>query len=112
MLAIAADPESLAARALNHLGVTHNIIVEYLSHTIGPVDHTSPQNPRITPRFDEVINAATIMADQHGRSYADTRHIVVQLIRNPHTVMAHFFNQLNITEEIFTSTADMMNPSQ
>ena len=112
MLAIAADPESLAARALNHLGVTHTIIVEYLSRTIGPGDHTSTINPRITPRFVEVINAATMMAGQDGHSYANTSHIVVQLIRNPHTVMAHFFKQRNITEEIFISTANILNPGQ
>ena len=112
MLAICADPESLAARTLNHLGANHETVLNYINRTLGPGDTPSPTNLRTTPRFNEIVQTAANLAEKHGCRYVDTRHIMIQLIHNPHTVMAYFFNQRNITEDIFESTASILNPTK
>lgn len=107
LLAILADTEAIATRALHKLGVTHDTFLRYVRQQADPNEIADNGSlPKTTEQFRQVVVNAGERAHLDSRTYTGTKHIVAELIANPHTAVAAFFQKAEITLEKFERITD------
>jgi hypothetical protein len=78
LLAIFADPESLAAHVLADAGLTHARVAEALV-AITPTGDSTTATPPLTPRAAACLEASASEAVALGHNYVGTEHILLAL---------------------------------
>ncbi len=99
LLALFADPESLAARVLADAGVTQEMAeAEILKHELpGGIPHSNVVP--FTPRAAALVTGAISEALQMGHNYVGTEHILLALFLDSDAVAANVLAALGIERD-------------
>jgi hypothetical protein len=85
LLALYADPDSLAAKVLAEAGLTQPAI-EALVLTLAPRGTSTEEAPPFTPNATNCLGRTVAEALQLGHNYVGTEHVLLALFDNPDTV--------------------------
>src|SRR5665647_3095786 len=77
LLGLIREGEGVAAKALDALGVTFDVVREKVEEAIGPNSNPSPGSPPFTPRAKKVLELSLREALQLGHSYIGTEHMLL-----------------------------------
>jgi hypothetical protein len=88
LLGLIREGEGVAARALEKLGVSLEIVREKVEETIGPAGTAPAGSPPFTPRSKKVLELSLREALQLGHNYIGTEHILLGLVREGEGVAA------------------------
>jgi len=80
LLGLIREGEGVAAKALDALGVTFDVVREKVEEAIGANTNPSPGSPRSRPR-EEGPGAFAARGLQLGHSYIGTEHMLLGLVR-------------------------------
>ncbi|MBV9451190.1 MAG: ATP-dependent Clp protease ATP-binding subunit [Streptosporangiaceae bacterium] len=95
------EPEALAARAIEALGVTRDTARETLLSTLEPARVEEPVSGKIefTVRAKNLLESAVREALNFGHNYIGTEHLLLGVLDDPHCVGAKALDTLGITKE-------------
>ena len=94
LLGLIREGEGVAAKALDALGVTFDVVREKVEEAIGTNSNPSPGSPPFTPRAKKVLELSLREALQLGHSYIGTEHMLLGLVREGDGVAAQVLNEL------------------
>ncbi len=94
LLGLIREGEGVAAKALDALGVTFDVVREKVEEAIGTNTNPSPGSPPFTPRAKKVLELSLREALQLGHSYIGTEHMLLGLVREGDGVAAQVLNDL------------------
>ena len=94
LLGLIREGEGVAAKALDALGVTYDVVREKVEEAIGTNTNPSPGSPPFTPRAKKVLELSLREALQLGHSYIGTEHMLLGLVREGDGVAAQVLNDL------------------
>jgi ATP-dependent Clp protease ATP-binding subunit ClpC len=94
LLGLIREGEGVAAKALDALGVTFDVVREKVEEAIGTTTNPSPGSPPFTPRAKKVLELSLREALQLGHSYIGTEHMLLGLVREGDGVAAQVLNDL------------------
>jgi ATP-dependent Clp protease ATP-binding subunit ClpC len=94
LLGLIREGEGVAAKALDALGVTFDVVREKVEEAIGSNANPSPGSPPFTPRAKKVLELSLREALQLGHSYIGTEHMLLGLVREGDGVAAQVLNDL------------------
>jgi ATP-dependent Clp protease ATP-binding subunit ClpC len=94
LLGLIREGEGVAAKALDALGVTFEVVREKVEEAIGTNTNPSPGSPPFTPRAKKVLELSLREALQLGHSYIGTEHMLLGLVREGDGVAAQVLNDL------------------
>ena len=94
LLGLIREGEGVAAKALDALGVTFDVVREKVEEAIGANTNPSPGSPPFTPRAKKVLELSLLEALQLGHSYIGTEHMLLGLVREGDGVAAQVLNDL------------------
>ncbi len=94
LLGLIREGEGVAAKALDALGVTFDVVREKVEEAIGTNPNPSPGSPPFTPRAKKVLELSLREALQLGHSYIGTEHMLLGLVREGDGVAAQVLNDL------------------
>ncbi|MCU1362890.1 MAG: NDP-hexose 4-ketoreductase, partial [Acidimicrobiaceae bacterium] len=94
LLGLIREGEGVAAKALDALGVTFDVVREKVEEAIGANTNPSPGSPPFTPRAKKVLELSLREALQLGHSYIGTEHMLLGLVREGEGVAAQVLNDL------------------
>ena len=77
LLGLIREGEGVAAKALDALGVTFDVVREKVEEAIGANTNPSPGSPPFTPRAKKVLELSLREALQLGHSYIGTEHMLL-----------------------------------
>jgi hypothetical protein len=81
LLGLTHEGEGVAARVLESLGVSLEVVRERVKETMGPAGSARAGAPPFTPRAKKVLELALREALQLGHNYIGTEHILLGLVR-------------------------------
>ena len=96
LLGLIREGEGVAAKALDALGVTFDVVREKVEEAIGSNTNPSPGSPPFTPRAKKVLELSLREALQLGHTYIGTEHILLGLIREGEGVAAQVLIGLDV----------------
>jgi len=96
LLALFADPESLAAKVLVEAKVTHAAVEQRVLH-VAPRGSAADNAPPFTPRAAECFSKAVAEALKLGHNYDGTEHLLLALFADPEALAAKILTQLGAT---------------
>ncbi len=94
LLGLIREGEGVAAKALDALGVTFDVVREKVEEAIGANTNPSPGSPPFTPRAKKVLELSLREALQLGHSYIGTEHMLLGLVREGEGVAAQVLSDL------------------
>ncbi|MFF5290770.1 Clp protease N-terminal domain-containing protein [Paractinoplanes globisporus] len=94
LLGLIHENEGVAARALDHLGITLEAVREQIDEIIGLGQQAPSGHIPLTPRTRAVIQRAQLEATRLGRDYVGTEHILLGLIVESDGVAAQLLVKL------------------
>ena len=94
LLGLIREGEGVAAKALDALGITFDVVREKVEEAIGTNSNPSPGSPPFTPRAKKVLELSLREALQLGHSYIGTEHMLLGLVREGDGVAAQVLNDL------------------
>jgi len=94
LLGLIREGEGVAAKALDALGVTYDVVREKVEEAIGANTNPSPGSPPFTPRAKKVLELSLREALQLGHSYIGTEHMLLGLVREGDGVAAQVLSEL------------------
>jgi ATP-dependent Clp protease ATP-binding subunit ClpC len=94
LLGLIREGEGVAAKALEALGVTFDVVREKVEEAIGTNATPSPGSPPFTPRAKKVLELSLREALQLGHSYIGTEHMLLGLVREGEGVAAQVLSDL------------------
>jgi ATP-dependent Clp protease ATP-binding subunit ClpC len=95
LLGLLADPDGVAGKALDSLGISIEAAREKVAETTGPAGSFTPdQSKPFTPRARKVLLLSVPEAKELGHNYVGTEHILLGLIREGEGVAAQILINL------------------
>ncbi len=94
LLGLIHEGEGVAAKALQHMGVTLEAVREKVEETIGPASSSTTGSPPFTPRAKKVLELSLREALQLGHNYIGTEHMLLGLVREGEGVAAQVLQSL------------------
>ena len=94
LLGLIREGEGVAAKALDALGITFDVVREKVEEAIGANTNPSPGSPPFTPRAKKVLELSLREALQLGHSYIGTEHMLLGLVREGDGVAAQVLSDL------------------
>jgi hypothetical protein len=94
LLGLIREGDGAAARALESLGISLQVVREKVEDMIGPSGTGSSGKPPFTPRAKQVLELSLREALQLGRNYIGTEHILLGLVREGEGVAAQVLQSL------------------
>ncbi len=94
LLGLIYEGEGVAAKALQHMGVTLEAVREKVEETIGPASSSTTGSPPFTPRAKKVLELSLREALQLGHNYIGTEHMLLGLVREGEGVAAQVLQSL------------------
>src|SRR5487761_2684346 len=94
LLGLTREGAGAAAKALDALGDTFEVVREKGEEAIGTNSNPSPGSPPFTPRAKKVLELSLREALQLGHSYIGTEHMLLGLVREGDGVAAQVLNDL------------------
>jgi ATP-dependent Clp protease ATP-binding subunit ClpC len=96
LLGLLAEDQGLAARVLEHLGVTGASVHAGMMGKVYAVEHDSEDEIPFTPRADAVLKYAGKEAASSARQRIDTEHILLGLTRETEGVAMVILMELGL----------------
>ncbi len=110
LLGLIREGEGVAAKALDALGVTFEVVREKVEEAIGTNTNPSPSSPPFTPRAKKVLELSLREALQLGHSYIGTEHMLLGLVREGDGVAAQVLSDLGAdTARVRAQVMQMMS---
>jgi hypothetical protein len=100
LLALFADPGSLAAKILNEADIERSSIDQHISSS-APRGSAADEAPPFTPRATACIDEAGAEARRLGHNYVGTEHVLLALFVDPEGLAAKTLTQLGATYDDF-----------
>ncbi|HEY5173286.1 MAG TPA: Clp protease N-terminal domain-containing protein [Acidimicrobiia bacterium] len=100
LLALFADPESLAAKILDETKIAHASIEQQILN-VTPRGSGAGDAPPFTPRATECIEGTVAEARRLGHNYVGTEHVLLALFAEPDGLAAKILGQLGATYDDF-----------
>jgi ATP-dependent Clp protease ATP-binding subunit ClpA len=94
LLGLVHEDEGVAAKALEELGVSLQLVRQQVEELIGRGKHAPSGHIPFTPRAKKVLELSLREALQLGHNYIGTEHILLGLIREGHGVAAQVLVRL------------------
>ena len=94
LLGLIHEGEGVAAKALESLGISLDMVRQQVEQIIGQGEHSPSGHIPFTPRGKKVLELSRREADQLGHSYIGTEHILLGLIREGDGVAAQVLVKL------------------
>jgi ATP-dependent Clp protease ATP-binding subunit ClpC len=88
LLGLIHEGEGVAAKALESLGISLEMVREKVEETIGPAGSATTGSPPFTPRAKKVLELSLREALQLGHNYIGTEHMLLGLVREGEGVAA------------------------
>ena len=88
LLGLIHERDSVAARALESLGIGLDVVRQQIEETVGRGQQAPPEHIPFTPRAKKVLELSLREALQLGHDYIGTEHILLGLIREHDSVAA------------------------
>jgi Clp amino terminal domain, pathogenicity island component len=98
LLALFADPESLAAKVLTEAKMTQ-ATVERRIVEVTPRGSSTNEAPPFTAHATECLEKAVVEALHLGHNYVGTEHVLLALFANPETLAARILTQSGATHD-------------
>jgi len=113
LLGLIKEGEGVAAKALDALGVSYDVVREKIEESIGANPNPSPGSPPFTPRAKKVLELSLREALQLGHSYIGTEHMLLGLVREGDGVAANVLTELGADmARVRTQVIQMMSGGQ
>jgi hypothetical protein len=100
LLALFADPASLAARILDEAEIARSTIDQHVLN-ITPRGSAADEAPPFTPLATACIDKAGAEARRLGHNYVGTEHVLLALFAEPEGLAAKILTQLGVTYDNF-----------
>jgi len=100
LLALFADPASLAARILDEAEIARSTIDQHVLN-ITPRGSAADEAPPFTPLATACIDKAGAEARRLGHNYVGTEHVLLALFAEPEGLAAKLLTQLGVTYDNF-----------
>jgi ATP-dependent Clp protease ATP-binding subunit ClpC len=94
LLGLIREGEGVAARALESLGISLEVVRQQVEEIIGPGEQPLSGHYPFTPRVNKVLELASREALQLGHNYIGTEHILLGLVREGEGVAAQVLVKL------------------
>ncbi len=94
LLGLIREGEGVAARALESLGISLEVVRQQVEEIIGRGQHGAPGHIPFTPRAKKVLELSLREANAPGHDYIGTEHILLGLIREGSGVAAQVLVKL------------------
>lgn len=98
LLALLADPGTVAAEVLNDAGVMYSTVAQQLPAKMSPGPATSDA-PHLTPQTTQCIEKALPEAALLGHNYVGTEHLLLALFSEPEGLGARILNDAGATHD-------------
>lgn len=96
LLGLIREREGLAAKALESLNISLEVVREQVEATIGPAGFAPTGSPPFTPRAKKVLELSLREALQLGHNYIGTEHMLLGLVREGHGVAAQLLESQGV----------------
>jgi ATP-dependent Clp protease ATP-binding subunit ClpA len=94
LLGLIGEGEGVAAKALESLGISLDVVRQQIEEIIGPGQQAPPESIPFTPRAKKVFELSLRESLQLGHQYVGTEHILLALIREGDGVAAQVLVKL------------------
>jgi ATP-dependent Clp protease ATP-binding subunit ClpC len=110
LLGLIRESDGLAAKALDALGVTCDVVREKVREVTGLATNPSSDSPPFTPRAKKVLEMSLREALQLGHSYIGTEHMLLGLVRQGDGAAVRILNDLGVEmSHIRTQVVQLMS---
>ncbi|MQA86168.1 MAG: ATP-dependent Clp protease ATP-binding subunit [Streptosporangiales bacterium] len=99
VLGLLHEPEGLAAKAIEALGVSLETVRETVTSAFGPACDPIPDHIPFTPRSKKVLELAIREALRFGHNYVGTEHILLGVLREEKGVGGKALIELGVTRD-------------
>jgi ATP-dependent Clp protease ATP-binding subunit ClpC len=96
LLGLIREREGIAAKVLDTLGVTYEVVREKVEPAFDTNKNASSASPAFTPRVKKVLEFSLREALQLGHSYVGTEHLLLGLVREGNGVAAGILDDLGV----------------
>ncbi len=96
LLGLIREREGIAAKVLDTLGVTFEVVREKVKPAFDTNKNPSSASPAFTPRVKKVLEFSLREALQLGHSYVGTEHLLLGLVREGNGVAAGILDDLGV----------------
>lgn len=101
LVGLAADEESVAARALMSKGAAKQKIVETIVNSIGTGTPTNVNASDLTPRTKQIIEVSSYASARYGHGYIGTEHLLLALLEESDCVALKILSSIGVdTDEL------------
>jgi ATP-dependent Clp protease ATP-binding subunit ClpC len=97
LLGMLSEGEGVAARALQELGISLDVIRQRVEETIGRGSHPQAGHIPFTPRAKKVLELSLRESLQLGHEYIGTEHVLLGLVREGEGIAAQVLTGLGAT---------------
>jgi ATP-dependent Clp protease ATP-binding subunit ClpC len=109
LLGLIREGDGVAAKTLDVLGATYDVVREKVKAATGLNPNPSPGSPPFTLRAKKVLELSLREALQLGHSYIGTEHILLGLVRQGDGVAGQVLNDLGVElSRVRTQVFEMM----
>lgn len=94
LIALLREGDGVAAKALDSLGVSLDVVRQKVEETVGPPKPVGAGVPSLTPRAKRALNLARQEARDLGQKYVDTEHLLLGVVREGEGIAAQVLQSL------------------
>jgi ATP-dependent Clp protease ATP-binding subunit ClpA len=98
LLALYAEPESIASKILLERDITAEAITAAVREIVPDGDEAYQGEPPLTPRASHVLEGAVEVALDMGHNYVGTEHLLLALYRYPGGIAVRVLHDLGLEE--------------
>jgi ATP-dependent Clp protease ATP-binding subunit ClpC len=109
LLGLIREGDGVAAKALDALGITYDVIRERVAELTAQATNSSSVSPPFTPRSKKVMEMSLREAMQLGHSYIGTEHLLLGIVRQGDGTAVRILNDLGVEmSDIQTQVVQLM----
>lgn len=108
LLGLLREQEGLAARALESLGVTLDLVRAAVEKKIGHGGHPAQEEIDYVPRVRKVLSLALDEAERQGSTYVRTEHILLGIVRDGGGVAADILDTFGVLGRVRTQVFEFL----
>jgi ATP-dependent Clp protease ATP-binding subunit ClpC len=109
LLGLIREGDGVAAKALDALGITYDVIRERVTELTAQATNSSSVSPPFTPRSKKVMEMSLREAMQLGHSYIGTEHLLLGIVRQGDGTAVRILNDLGVEmSDIQTQVVQLM----
>jgi ATP-dependent Clp protease ATP-binding subunit ClpC len=111
LLGLIREGDGVAAKALDALGVTYDVVREKVTELTELATNSSSGSPPFTPRAKKVMELSLREAVQLGHSYIGTEHLLLGIVRQGDGAAVRILNDLSVAMSDIQAQVVQLMPS-